>query len=172
VMAPLLGEVKKRGIKVISNAGGINPLGCREALLEYAKEAGVTLKVAVVLGDNMQPQVDELRASGIHEMDSGEPLPDNMLSMNAYLGAPAIKEALDEGADIVITGRCVDSAVVLGPLMHEFGWPIDDYDKLANGSLAGHIIECGTQCTGGNYTDWEKVPGYHHMGFPIACVEA
>lgn len=170
VMAPLLSDIKERGIKVISNAGGINPLSCRKALQQHAREAGVELRIAVVLGDDLQPRVDELREQGIREIDSGEPLPEMMLSMNAYLGAPAIAAALADGADIVITGRCVDSAVVLGPLMHEFGWSTDDHDRLAGGSLAGHIIECGAQCTGGNFTDWEEVPGFDNMGFPVAEV--
>ena len=99
-------------------------------------------------------------------------MPDNVTSINAYLGSSGIRRALEEGADMVITGRCVDSAVVLGPLMYEFGWTAQDYDLLAAGSLAGHIIECGAQCTGGNFTDWHLVENFDDMGFPIVEVES
>jgi len=170
VMAPLLGEIQSRGIKVVANAGGVNPLACKKALEEVAAKAGVAIKVGVVLGDDLLPRKKEF--ADCTELDSGKPMPPTLVSMNAYLGAIPIARALDAGADIVITGRCVDSAVVLGPLMHEFGWREDEYDKLAAGSVAGHIIECGAQCTGGNFTDWELVrEGYADMGFPIVEVE-
>jgi len=170
VMAPLLGEIQSRGIKVVANAGGVNPLACKKALEEVAAKAGVAIKVGVVLGDDLLPRKKEF--TDCTELDSGKPMPPTLVSMNAYLGAIPIARALDAGADIVITGRCVDSAVVLGPLMHEFGWREDEYDKLAAGSVAGHIIECGAQCTGGNFTDWELVrEGYADMGFPIVEVE-
>ena len=170
VMAPLLGEIKARGIKVVANAGGVNPLACKKALEEVAAKAGVAIKVGVVLGDDLLPRKKEF--ADCTELDSGKPMPPTLVSMNAYLGAIPIARALDAGADVVITGRCVDSAVVLGPLMHEFGWKEDEYDKLAAGSVAGHIIECGAQCTGGNFTDWELVrEGYADMGFPIVEVE-
>ena len=167
-MKPLIAEIARQGIKVVTNAGGVNPLACKAALEQVAAEAGVSLRVAAVLGDDLSAAADTLRASGLREMDTGTALPARLASINAYLGATPIAAALAAGADVVITGRCVDSALVLGPLMHEFGWRSDDYDLLAAGSLAGHIIECGTQCTGGLFTDWEQVPGWDDMGFPIA----
>src|SRR5690606_30747793 len=154
------GGINARGIKVFISAVVVNTIDCREALQEAAQEAGVELKIALVLGDDVLMKKSQYAKQGITELDSGAPLPPMCVSMNAYLGAPGIVTALQAGADIVITGRVVDSAVVLAPLVHEFGWAWDDYDKLAQGSLAGHIIECGAQCTGGNFTDWEEVPGY------------
>lgn len=170
VMTPLIKKIADKKIKVISNAGGVNPLACRDALQEVIKNAGLDLKVAVVLGDDLMDQHSELQKQNIKEMFSGEDLPAHVASSNAYLGAVAVRDALDLGADIVITGRVVDSAVVLGPLLHEYKWALDDYDKLAQGSLAGHVIECGAQCTGGNFTDWRLVEGFENMGFPIVEV--
>ncbi|MFZ5779914.1 MAG: acyclic terpene utilization AtuA family protein [Pseudomonadota bacterium] len=172
VMAPLAREIAEKKIKVITNAGGVNPLACRDAVLKACEAAGVTLKVAVVLGDDLLPRLDELRRLDIREMDTAAALPSKVVSMNAYLGGFPIARALDEGADVVITGRCVDSAVTLGALIHAFGWSMDDHDRLAAGTLCGHIIECGAQCNGGNFTDWRLVPGYDDMGFPVAEVEA
>jgi hypothetical protein len=172
VMEPLAKEIAEKKIKVVTNAGGVNPQACRDAVLRACDSAGVTLKVALVLGDDLQPRVEELRRLDIREMDTGAELPRRIASMNAYLGGFPIARALAEGADVVITGRCVDSAVTLGALIHEFGWGMDDHDRLAAGTLCGHIIECGAQCNGGNFTDWQLVPGYDDMGFPVAEVEA
>ena len=172
VMTPLIKKISDKKIKVISNAGGVNPLACRDALQKVIEAQGLDLKIAVVLGDDLLPQHTELQKQNIKEMFSGEDFPAHLASCNAYLGAIPIRDALDQGADIVITGRVVDSAVVLAPLLHEYQWAIDDYDKLAQGSLAGHIIECGAQCTGGNFTDWRLVKGFDNMGFPIVEVKA
>ena len=169
-LKPLLGQIKTQGIKVCSNAGGINAMGCAEALAKVVADSGVDLTIAVVEGDNLTQAFQANQQSHPHIVDmfSGQPIPDHLTSVNAYLGAPSITVALAAGADIVITGRVVDSAVVLGPLVHEFGWSWQDYDKLAQGSLAGHVIECGTQATGGNFTDWRLVKDdYANMGFPI-----
>lgn len=170
VMAPLLKKIAEKKIKVISNAGGVNPLACRDALQKIIKEYGLDLKVAVVLGDDLLAKHEQLKQQNIQEMFSGEALPEQVASSNAYLGAVAIHNALSLGADIVITGRVVDSAVVLAPLLHEYQWSLDDYDKLAQGSLAGHVIECGAQCTGGNFTDWQLVKSFDNMGFPVVEV--
>ena len=166
VMAPLAKDIKAKNIKVISNAGGVNPRACRDALHKAFAAAGVEMKIALVEGDDLNARRDDF--ANVTELDSGAPLPPMTVTMNAYLGALPIKAALDAGADIVLTGRIADSAVVLGPLMHEFDWSAEDYDKLAQGSLAGHVIECGAQCTGGNFTDWRDVPDFHNMGFPVA----
>ncbi len=149
-MKPVLRELVRQGIRVVSNAGGINPAGCAAALQALAAAEGIALRIAVVEGDDVRGLV-----------------PGKVLSANAYLGALPIAAALAAGADVVITGRCVDSAVTLGPLMHEFGWAADDFDRLASGSLAGHIIECGCQATGGLHTDWEDIPDWAGIGYPI-----
>jgi len=163
--------VEKR-VRIVTNAGGVNPLACRAALLALAEQVGVSPRVAVVLGDDITGLRGELAREDVREMFTEAPLPAAVLSANAYFGAKPIAAALAAGADIVITGRIVDSALALGPLVHEFGWQWDDFDRLAQGSLAGHIIECGAQCTGGLFTDWESVPGYDNMGYPIVACEA
>lgn len=169
VIKPLAGEIARRRIRVIANAGGVNLEACAKAIRAVLDEAGVALKVGIVEGDDLLGRTEELRGRGIREMYDGRPLPAKLASSNAYLGAFPIAAALDAGADIVVTGRVVDSAVTLGALIHEFGWKPDDWDRLAAGTLAGHLIECGCQATGGNFTDWEQVaPDWDRMGFPIA----
>lgn len=154
--------------RIVTNAGGVNPRACRDALLSLAAKLGVSPKIAIVEGDDLLDRCGELATMGLKDIDYGTGFPECPWSVNAYLGALPIAEALAAGADIVITGRCVDSALVLGPLIAEFGWSADDYDLLAAGSLAGHVIECGCQATGGNFTDWREVEGWEDMGFPIA----
>jgi hypothetical protein len=168
-MKSVLRDVLARGIRVVSNAGGVNPEGCAEALRLLAAEQGLALRIAVVTGDDVMPLLPALRTADppVAELQGGQPLPARVLTANAYLGALPIKAALDAGAQVVITGRCVDSAVTLGVLMHAFGWQPHEYDKLASGSLAGHIIECGCQATGGLFTDWQQVPDWAHIGYPI-----
>ena len=167
-----LRQIADQKIKVISNAGGVNPEACAEAIRLLLNELKIDLKVSVVLGDDLMSQIDNF--SDIKEMYSNELFPqkDKVASINAYLGAFPIAKALDDGADIVITGRSVDSAVTLAACIHSFGWTSNEYDKLAGGSLAGHIIECGTQSTGGNFTDWELVANdLHNIGYPIVEVD-
>lgn len=167
-IAPLLAEIRQRGIRVVSNAGGVNPQAAAAALQARADAAGVSLKIAWVSGDDVMDRLDTARQRGLREMFTGAALPDRVMSANAYLGAQPIALALDRGADVVITGRCVDSAVTLGTLVHAFQWSWSDYDKLAQGSLAGHLLECSAQATGGLFTDWRDVPGWDDMGMPIA----
>ena len=171
-MKTVLPEVMRRGIKVVANAGGINPKACAAALRALAESQGLQPRIAVVEGDDVSSLMSQLRSLKSKDMFTGDPLPENVLSASAYLGALPVARALDAGADIVITGRCVDSATTLGPLIHEFGWSPVDYDRLAGGSLAGHIIECGCQATGGLHTDWQDVPDWPHIGYPIVdCIE-
>lgn len=173
VMKPLIGTIADKKIKVVANAGGVNLEACRRALAKVAEEAGVSLRIATVEGDNLLDRVEELRAMNITEMFTSAPFPQKVMSANAYFGAFPIAAALDAGADIVLTGRCVDSAVTLAPLIHEFGWRPSDLDRLAQGSLCGHLLECGAQATGGNFTDWRDVEsGWEDVGFPIAEVSA
>jgi hypothetical protein len=167
-LKPSLNEIARRGIKVVSNAGGVNPIACGRALRAACAELGIALNVAVVTGDDVMPMIERLRQDGVRDASSGAPLPPRLLTANAYLGALPIAAALDGKADIVVTGRCADSALALGILIHEFGWKVDDYDRLAAGSLVGHVLECGPQATGGIYTDWEQVPDWHNIGYPIA----
>ena len=172
MMREALPQLHARGIRVVANAGGVNPLACRDALQRLAAELGITIRIGVVLGDDLVTRASTFRDAGVTEMFSFASFPRRVASVNAYLGALPIARALDAGCDVVITGRCVDSAVTLGVLMHEFGWGADAYDRLAQGTLAGHLIECGAQCTGGLFTDWETVPDWENIGFPIVEASA
>ncbi|MCH8288190.1 MAG: DUF1446 domain-containing protein [Candidatus Marinimicrobia bacterium] len=173
VMRELFPDVAKRGIKVITNAGGVNLDSCVESLKAVAKESGVSgLKIAVVRGDDILDNIDELIGNGadLSNMESGMPLKEireSIVSANVYLGAAPIADALAQGADIVITGRVTDTGLTLAPMIHEFGWNSENNDLLAAGTVAGHILECGAQSTGGNYTRWWDVPAYANIGYPI-----
>lgn len=159
-LAGMLPEIAARNIRLLSNAGGINPRACAAALRAAAEQAGISLRIAIVEGDDLRERIVP---------DASLPRP--LLSANAYLGAFPIAAALGRGANVVITGRCVDSALPLGALIHEFGWLPHDWDKLAAGSLAGHLLECGAQATGGLFTDWERVERWDDIGYPIAECE-
>jgi len=174
---PLIGRIAKRmverNVTVIANAGGVNPMACARAVLRAAPG----LKVAVVTGDDIFPRLDELIAKGreLRDMDSGHPLStirSRVLSANAYIGAFPLAEALATGAQVVIAGRCTDTALALAPMIHRFGWSDQDWDKLAAGTIAGHIVECGAQCTGGNsQVDWQNIPDMANIGYPIIEAE-
>ncbi len=173
VIKEILPEISTKGVRVVSNAGGVNPKACKDAILEVANEAGIKgLKVAIVYGDNILDEIDSLIGDG-HEllnMDTGAPITevkDDLLSANVYFGAKAIVEALEAGAQVVITGRVTDTGLCLAPMIHEFGWNFDDMDKMAIGTVAGHILECGAQSSGGNFTDWQQVEDFTEIGFPI-----
>lgn len=167
-LKPHLPRIAERGVKIVTNGGGVNPLACKAALEDVCKALGLSLRIAAIVGDDVSGMAAALREEGVREWVSQEALPPHLLTANAYLGALPIAKALGAGADIVITGRCADSALALGVLMHEFGWSPEDHDLLAAGSLVGHLLECGPQATGGVFTDWELVPGWHNIGYPIA----
>ncbi len=176
-VAPLLGPIRERGVTVIANAGGVNPQGCAEAVFEAARRAGEPLTVAVVDGDDLSGRLDDLLAEGVgfDNMETGEPFGPHraeVLSANAYLGAEPVVRALAHRPDIVITGRVTDTGITLAAIRHALSWPADDWDRLAAGIVAGHLIECGVQATGGNFTDWQRVPGLARQGFPVVEVEA
>lgn len=178
VIRDVLPECRSRGIRIVTNAGGLNPSGCRDAVLQVARDLGVAVRVASVSGDDLMPELPSLLAAGhkLENLESGAPvtdIADRLVAANAYIGAFPIAEALDDGADIVIAGRCSDPSLVLGPLIHEYGWRADDHDELARGTIAGHVIECGVQCTGGNYEGgWWDVPDMANIGYPIVEVES
>ena len=169
----VLPELKERGVRVLSNAGGLNPHACRAAILAAAKEQGLEgIRVGVVEGDDISPRLTELIAAGheLRNMEDGAPLGplvEKVSSANAYLGAAPVVEALEQGAQIVLCGRVTDTALALAPMIHEFGWKADDWDLLAAGTIAGHILECGPQCTGGNFTRWWEVPDLWDVGYPV-----
>jgi hypothetical protein len=174
-MESVLPAVVERGVRVIANAGGVNPVSCAHAVLDVARQRGAAgkLKVGVVTGDDLLPRLDELIATGhpLANMETGEPLDavrDRVLSANAYIGSTPIVEALARGANVVVTGRSTDTALTMAPLRHEFGWAADDWNRLAAGIIAGHIIECGAQCSGGNCLyDWRNIPDLANVGYPI-----
>lgn len=176
LMENLLPEILERGVKVVANAGGVNPVACARAVMEVADKLGLAdrVKVGVVTGDDIMGDIDQILAAGepLKNMETGAPLTnvrDQLASANAYFGGFPIAEALAQGADIVITGRCTDASLAVGPLIHEFGWQTDDWDKLSAATIAGHVIECGAQATGGNcMADWDQVDDMAHIGYPIA----
>lgn len=171
----ILPDIADRGVRVISNAGGVNPRACAEAVRRAAVARGVSdkIRIALVGGDDLLPRLDEMISGGesFTNMDTGRPLReirDNVRAANAYLGMRPVVDALDSGANVVITGRVTDTGLTLGPLVHEFGWGFDDWDKIAAGTIAGHILECGAQSSGGNLLKgWRKVKHLENVGFPI-----
>ncbi len=173
LVARLAARIRERGIKIIANAGGVNPVACAREVVRLAPG----LKVAVVLGDDVYGRLDEFLAKGyeMRDMDTGEPLSaihGRIQSANAYIGAFPLAEALATGADVVIAGRSTDTALTLAPMVHRFGWGPEEYDKLAAGTIAGHIIECGAQCSGGNcQVDWQCIPDMANIGYPIVEAE-
>ncbi len=174
-MEQVMGTCLDQGIKVVSNAGGLDPDHCAEAVAEVADTLGLNPTIAYVNGDNLLPRLDELREAGIDilDLETGEPVAAvDYISANAYLGAWGIVEALNRGADIVVTGRTTDAAIVAGPAAWHHGWARDDWDAMAGAVAAGHVIECGTQATGGNYSFFTEIPGLERAGFPIAEIEA
>lgn len=175
LMKKILPACKKDNIKIITNGGGVNPIACAEEIIAIAKEIGIKgLKVGVVLGDNINDRIDDIISQGceLNNMETGEsivPVKDNLLSANVYFGALPIVDALKKGADIVITGRTTDTGLTLAPMIYEFGWDPKNYDLMAAGTVAGHILECGAQSTGGNFLgDWESIENFAEIGFPIA----
>ena len=175
LMREILPDCVEKNIKVTANAGGVNVEGCAEAVREVAKDLGLSgkFKIGIVTGDDILGKLDEFLDKGVAiiNMDTGESLAsirDKVQSANVYLGAKPLVEALDQGAQIVIGGRLTDTGLTLAPLMHEFGWTFEDWDKIAAGTIAGHIIECGGQCSGGNCQyDWQNIPDLADIGFPI-----
>ena len=168
-VGPYLAEIALTGARIVANAGAVNPAGLARAVRAAVDKAGLKLKVAAMAGDDLLDRAAALAAAGTRDMFTGAAFPaKGVTSVNAYLGAFPIAEALARGADIVITGRVADSALALGPLVHEFGWGPRDYDLLAAGTVVGHLIECGAQVTGGTFTDWREVAGWADIGAPIA----
>ena len=164
---------REKGIKIVANAGGVNPTACRDALADVIRELGITgMKIGIVEGDDILAELPSLIADGENflNMDNGQPLEPHLAAVrtaNVYIGAESIVEALQQGADIVVTGRATDPSVVLAPMMYEFGWDMSNNDLLAAGTIAGHIVECGAQCTGGNFVHWREIPDMARIGYPI-----
>jgi hypothetical protein len=179
-MESVFPAVAERGVKVIANAGGVNPVACAEALLAAASKHGVRgkIRIGVVTGDDILARLDELLAAGheLNNMDTGAPLSsirERVMSANAYIGSEPIVEALARGANVVVIGRSTDTALTMAPLRHEFGWAADDWDKMASGIIAGHILECGAQSSGGNCLhEWRTIPDLANVGYPIAEASA
>jgi Acyclic terpene utilisation family protein AtuA len=173
----VLPDLVERRIRVIANAGGVNPAACRDAVLDVAKRQGIDVQVATVAGDDIMDRLDDMIGRGVDlkNMDTGEPLSairEQVQSANVYLGAFPVAEALARGAQIVITGRVTDTGLALAPMIHEFKWGADEWDRLAAGTIAGHTIECGAQCTGGNcQIDWDTIPNLADVGYPIVEAE-
>ena len=172
MIEPVLKKALEQKTKIITNAGGVNPLACAEALLKLAEKQGLKLKVSVVYGDDVLPDIPGLQKSGaaFANMETGQKFADvctKIEAANVYFGALPVVEALKDNPDIVITGRVTDTGITLAAMIHEFQWELDDWDKLASGIIAGHIIECGAQATGGNFTDWKKIKSFANMGYPI-----
>jgi hypothetical protein len=176
LMRQILPACVERDIKVVANAGGVNPVGCRDAVLAAARELGLSgrVRVGTVRGDDIMERLDEFIGRGVElrNMDTGEPLAsvrDRIQSANVYFGAWPIVDALARGARVVVTGRCTDTGLTLAPMIHEFGWREDDWDRLAAGTVGGHTIECGAQASGGNcMLDWQSIPDLANVGYPIA----
>ncbi len=169
--------IVEKNVKVISSAGGINPVGLAKKIIEAAKAQGIKVKVGVIYGDNIIDQIDELMAKGekFTNLDTNENFADvrsRVTSANVYFGAEPVVKALEQGCQIIVTGRVTDTGITLAPMMYEFGWDWDDWDKIAAGVIAGHIIECGTQSSGGNITDWQEVKSFHKIGYPIIEMES
>jgi hypothetical protein len=173
LMREIFPDCVKNQIKVISNAGGVNVSSCAEALKKVAQESNLNVKIGVIKGDDILEKLDDFVAQGVEivNMETGEPLSsirEKVQSANVYLGAKPIVEALEKGAQIVVGGRLTDTGLTLAPLVYEFGWSFEDWDKLAAGTIAGHIIECGAQCSGGNCQyQWQTIPDLANIGFPI-----
>ncbi len=176
LMARILPTMKKKGVRLLANAGGVNPQACRKALFAAARKSGVRkLRIGTVQGDDILPDLPGLVKKGVllHNMDDNRPVTDIMdrlLSANVYLPTTGMVEALDRGAEVVLTGRCTDPGLTLAPMVHTFGWAWDDWDRLAAGTVAGHIIECGAQCTGGNFSRWWEIKGWDRIGYPLVEV--
>ncbi|HPF70061.1 MAG TPA: DUF1446 domain-containing protein [Candidatus Krumholzibacteria bacterium] len=172
-----LPEIVRRGVRVITNAGGVNPAGLGRRIRDLALSMGLEVKVGVVDGDDIADRLDELAAAGeaFTNMETGAafaPVRDRVAAANVYLGAEPVVAALDAGCQIVVTGRVTDTGITLAPMIHEFGWKMDDWDRMAAGIVAGHIIECGAQASGGNLTDWQQVPSFRDIGYPIIEMKA